>query len=58
MTTEPLWAAVFGGLLMGESLGGSAWVGGGLILLACLANDVKEEQIDVWKAKLGFGGSD
>lgn len=39
-TTEPLWAAVFGSLLMGENLGVSAWIGGGLIVAgvcACLA---------------------
>jgi len=58
MTTEPLWAAVFGGLLVGESLGTSAWVGGGLILAACLANIVEESQVDAWKAKLGFGGAE
>jgi len=54
MTTEPLWAAVFGSLLMGENLGISAWVGGGLILLACLANTVDEAQIQEWKGKLGL----
>jgi drug/metabolite transporter (DMT)-like permease len=32
MTMEPLFAAVLGGLVAGESLPISAWVGGGLIV--------------------------
>lgn len=36
-TTEPLWAAVFGALLMGENLGVSAWIGGGLIVAGVCA---------------------
>jgi drug/metabolite transporter (DMT)-like permease len=55
MTTEPLWAAVFGSLLMGENLGVSAWVGGGLILAACLVNLIEDSQIEEWKQKLGLG---
>jgi len=55
MTTEPLWAAVFGSLLMGESLGVSACVGGGLILAACLVNLIEDSQIEEWKRKLGLG---
>ena len=55
MTTEPLWAAVFGSLLMGEILGVSAWVGGGLILAACLVNLIEDSQIEEWKQKLGLG---
>ena len=55
MTTEPLWAAVFGSLLMGESLGVSACVGGGLILAACLVNLIEDSQIEEWKRTLGLG---
>jgi drug/metabolite transporter (DMT)-like permease len=57
MTTEPLWAAVFGSLLMNENLGLSAWVGGGLILAACLVNMVEESQVEEWKAKIGLAGT-
>ena len=55
MTTEPLWAAVFGALLMGESLGANAWVGGALILSACLVNTFDDAKIESLKARLGFG---
>jgi len=54
-TTEPLWAAVFGSLLMGENLGVSAWIGGGLIVAACLVNIIDERQLEALKAKFGFG---
>eukprot|EP00277_Geminigera_cryophila_P030282 CAMPEP_0173059552 /NCGR_PEP_ID=MMETSP1102-20130122/2055_1 /TAXON_ID=49646 /ORGANISM="Geminigera sp., Strain Caron Lab Isolate" /LENGTH=449 /DNA_ID=CAMNT_0013925583 /DNA_START=94 /DNA_END=1443 /DNA_ORIENTATION=+ len=40
MTTEPIWAALWGSLLMGEVLGQSAYLGGGLIMAACAANIV------------------
>jgi len=54
MTTEPLWAAVFGSLLMGENLGISAWIGGGLILAACLVNTIDDAQVQEWKLKFGI----
>lgn len=38
MTTEPIWAAVWGSVLMGEVVGPSAYTGGGLIMAACAAN--------------------
>lgn len=38
MTTEPIWATLWGSVLMGEVVGQSAFVGGGLIMAACVAN--------------------
>jgi len=38
MTTEPIWAALWGSVLMGEVVGQSAYLGGGLIMAACAAN--------------------
>lgn len=33
--TEPLWAAGFAAVVLGERLGGSGWAGGALVLAAC-----------------------
>ena len=45
LATEPIWAAVFGSLWVSETFGLEDWVGGGLIVLACLANTLKPEQL-------------
>lgn len=38
MTTEPIWAALWGSVLMGEVVGPTAYIGGGLIMAGCAAN--------------------
>ncbi|CAJ1958896.1 unnamed protein product [Cylindrotheca closterium] len=41
LSTEPLWAAGFASILLGESFGMNDYVGGGLMLAACMANSLK-----------------
>lgn len=41
LATEPLWAAVFAALLLSEDFGANDYIGGSLIVLACLANTLK-----------------
>jgi len=41
LATEPLWAAVFAALLLSENFGANDYIGGTLIVLACLANSLK-----------------
>lgn len=48
VATEPLWAAGFASILLGETLESSAQIGGGLILLGCLSNTL-------FPADLGLG---
>ncbi|CAM9730216.1 unnamed protein product [Chrysoparadoxa australica] len=38
IVSEPLWAAVFGNFLLGETIGQNDFIGGGIIALACLVN--------------------
>jgi len=44
VSTEPLWAALFAALLLGESLDATEMAGGGLILAGCLANTILPPQ--------------
>ncbi|CAM9849188.1 unnamed protein product [Chrysoparadoxa australica] len=46
IVSEPLWAAVFGFLLVGETLGLQDLAGGTLIAGACLVNALPKEQVD------------
>jgi drug/metabolite transporter (DMT)-like permease len=41
LATEPLWAALFAALWINESFGLNDYVGGALIVAACLANTLK-----------------
>jgi len=41
VSTEPLWASLFGMFVLGEQLNGAGFVGGGLILGACLLSQMK-----------------
>jgi drug/metabolite transporter (DMT)-like permease len=41
LATEPLWAALFAALWLSESFGINDYVGGALIVAACLANALK-----------------
>ncbi|KAK3245187.1 hypothetical protein CYMTET_45232 [Cymbomonas tetramitiformis] len=48
LATEPLWAAVFAALFLGEVIGTSDIVGGALMIAACLANSLKPEQLNAF----------
>jgi len=43
LATEPLWAALFAALLLSENFGANDFIGGSLIVVACLANTLKPE---------------
>jgi drug/metabolite transporter (DMT)-like permease len=45
VATEPLWAAGFATLLLGEMLAPSSMFGGMMLLTGCLANTVLPEQL-------------
>ena len=45
VATEPLWAAGFAALLLGEHLDSAAQLGGALILVGCLANTVLPDDL-------------
>mmetsp|Transcript_21524 Transcript_21524/g.46769 ORF Transcript_21524/g.46769 Transcript_21524/m.46769 type:complete len:511 (-) Transcript_21524:300-1832(-) len=45
LATEPLWAAVFAGLFLGEEMGPQAIIGGALIIAACLITSVKPQTL-------------
>lgn len=43
LATEPLWAALFAALWLSENFGLNDYVGGALIVMACLANSLKPQ---------------
>ena len=45
IATEPLWAAVFGLVLLGEDLGPSSVLGGALVVAACMISSAKPEAV-------------
>eukprot|EP00980_Cylindrotheca_fusiformis_P016954 scaffold5159_cov112-Cylindrotheca_fusiformis.AAC.8 len=45
LATEPLWASAFAGLILGESFGWNDYVGGFLIVSACLVNSLQASDI-------------
>ena len=47
VATEPLWAAGFASLLLGEVLDSSAQLGGLLILLGCLSNTLLSDDLGI-----------
>ena len=49
LATEPLWAAVFASAILHETFGINDFVGGALIVMACLANTLKPT--DFYKVK-------
>ena len=54
LATEPLWASLFAALLFSENFGASDYVGGFLMISACLVNTLKPSDF-----KIGlFGSSD
>jgi len=46
LATEPLWAALFAALILSENFGLNDYVGGALIVLACLANALKPSDFE------------
>jgi drug/metabolite transporter (DMT)-like permease len=58
VATEPLWAALFAGLLLGEVLDGSAQLGGLLIVAGCLANSLLPETLGLAAAADDNGDAD
>ena len=48
LATEPLWAALFAALWLHDNFGLNDYIGGFLIVLACLANALKPENFDVF----------
>lgn len=46
LATEPLWAALFAGLWFHESFGMNDYVGGALIVLACLSNTLDPSKFE------------
>lgn len=48
LATEPIWAALFAALLLGESLGWNDGAGGALLVGACLVNSAEPEQVRQW----------
>lgn len=46
LATEPLWAALFAALWLSEDFGANDYIGGALIVLACLANTLKPSDFD------------
>ena len=45
LASEPLWAAAFSAAWLGESFGWNDYTGGLLIIVACVANTLKSEDI-------------
>lgn len=45
LATEPLWAALFAALWLGDSFGAEDYIGGGLIVVACLLSAAKAETL-------------
>ena len=44
-STEPLWAAAMGSLLLGEQVGANTFVGGALVLSACISRVFSPEEL-------------
>lgn len=56
LSTEPMWAAVFSAVLLGEHFGSGTFLGGALILAACIVNQADNLPLNfltdnpVWRA--------
>lgn len=48
VATEPLWAAAFGCLVLGEVMDAHEYVGGALVVAACLVSTRSPEQVRAW----------
>ena len=45
LATEPLWASLFAALGCGERFGANDYVGGGLVVAACLVNALTPDDV-------------
>ena len=57
LATEPLWAAAFGALLIGEALDGADYAGGALICLACVTAASDKRSVEKFLRRPGGGDS-
>lgn len=46
LATEPLWAALFAALWLSEDFGADDYIGGALIVAACMATALKRENFN------------
>eukprot|EP00802_Teleaulax_amphioxeia_P016658 Tamp_16782.p1 GENE.Tamp_16782~~Tamp_16782.p1 ORF type:complete len:392 (+),score=64.22 Tamp_16782:98-1177(+) len=44
-STEPIWAAAFANVVLGETFGTSTFVGGGMIIAACIASAISPSEL-------------
>ena len=44
-STEPIWAAAFANVVLGETVGLNTWVGGALIIAACISSSVSPRKL-------------
>lgn len=58
LATEPLWAALFASLYIGEALGPNDVAGGALLVGACLANAIQPDTLRQLIPGLSAGGED
>lgn len=53
-STEPLWAAAMGSLMLGEQIGANTFVGGALVLAACISRVASPQELStLWQTKMG-----
>lgn len=45
LSTEPIWAAIFAAVLLGNTMAPNDYVGGSLMILACLMNSVSFDEV-------------
>jgi len=50
-STEPIWAAAFANVVLGETVGLNTWVGGSLIIAACISSSINLEKLKAWLPK-------
>ena len=57
VATEPLWASLFGLLLLGESLDQRSFVGGALVVAACVVSSLQPSAVRAVLPFLPVAGS-
>jgi len=58
LATEPLWAALFAALWLSTDFGANDYIGGALIVAACLATALQKDNFNGFFELLGDGGGD
>ena len=58
LATEPLWAALFAALWLSTDFGANDYIGGALIVAACLATSLQKDDFNGFFELLGDGGDD